>query len=316
MAIRMSVESRSLDILVGGDLFVDLIMTGFNAWPHPGTEAFAQEFHREVGGGAAIAACGLARLGSRVALLGMAGNDGDWFVARLNHLGVITSRLSFDCEEPTGVSVAISTMGERTFLTYNGPNVRFPQVLAAEAASGGLADVRHFHLNWAPDLETAADLFTAIRRQGCSVSLDVGWHEDWLADPRSLSLLPLIDIFFPNEVEASRMTGERDPAKMLRRMESAGARRVALKLGADGAALLCDGDILQIEARPVTAIDATGAGDCFNAGFLHFWLRGESPLTCLRAGNFCGGASTEQAGGVRGFPDPERVKLELVKTHA
>ena len=316
MAIRMSFESKSLDILVGGDVFIDLIMSGFSSWPQPGTEVFARALHREVGGGAAIAACGLARLGSRVALFGIAGNDGDWFAGRVNHFGVITTRLRFDPEEPTGVSVAISTMGERTFLTYNGPNGRFSQMLAAEAASGGFANVRHFHLNWAPDLETAADLFTAIRRQGCSVSLDVGWHGDWLADPRSLALLPLIDIFFPNEVEAGRMTGEQDPAKMLRRMEAAGARRVALKLGADGAALLWDGEILRIEALPFTAIDTTGAGDCFNAGFLHFWLRGESPLTCLRAGNFCGGASTEQAGGVTGFPDPERVKLELARTYA
>jgi sugar/nucleoside kinase (ribokinase family) len=312
----MSIDSKSLDILVGGDLFIDLIMSGFASWPRPGTEAFARELHREVGGGAAIAACGLATLGSRVALFGMAGHDGDWFAARLNQLGVLTSRLRFDPEEPTAVSIAISTAGERTFLTYNGPNVRFPHMLSEEAASGGLAEVRHFHLNWAPDLATAAGLFTAIRRQGCSISLDVGWHEDWLADPRSLALLPLVDIFFPNEVEAKRMTGEKDPTKMLRRMESAGARRVALKLGADGAALLWDGAILQIKACPVTAIDTTGAGDCFNAGFLHFWLRGESPLTCLRAGNFCGGASTEHAGGVCGFPGPERVRLELAKTYA
>jgi sugar/nucleoside kinase (ribokinase family) len=316
MAICMSVESKSLDILVGGDLFIDLIMSGFASWPQPGTEAFAQELHREVGGGAAIAACGLARLGSRVALFGMVGQDGDWFAARMNHLGVITSRLCFDAEEPTAVSVAISTPAERTFLTYHGPNVRFPQMLAEEAASGGFANARHFHLNWAPDLATAADLFTAIRSQGCSISLDVGWHENWLADPRSLALLPVIDIFFPNEVEANRMTGENDPVKMLRRMASAGARRVALKRGADGATLLWDGDILEVKAGPVTAIDTTGAGDCFNAGFLHFWLRGESPLTCLRAGNLCGGASTEQAGGVSGFPGPERVKLELARTYA
>jgi sugar/nucleoside kinase (ribokinase family) len=312
----MSLESKSLDILVAGDLFIDLIMSGFASWPEPGTEAFARELHREVGGGAAIAACGLARLGSRVALFGMAGHDGDWFATRLNQLGVVTSRLRFDPEEPTAVSIAISTPEERTFLTWHGPNARFPQVLAEEAASGGLASARHFHLNWAPDLAIAADLFTAIRRQSCSISLDVGWHEDWLADPRSLALLPLIDIFFPNEVEANRMTGEKDPAKMLRRMASAGARGVALKLGADGAALLWDGDIHEVKARPVAAIDTTGAGDCFNAGFLHFWLRGESPLTCLRAGSFCGGASTQQVGGVRGFPAPERVKIELARTDA
>ena len=66
-------ESKTLDVIVGGDLFIDLIMSGFASWPQPGTEAFAEELHREVGGGAAISACGLARLGSRAAVFGMAG---------------------------------------------------------------------------------------------------------------------------------------------------------------------------------------------------------------------------------------------------
>jgi sugar/nucleoside kinase (ribokinase family) len=259
----------------------------------------------------------LARLGSRAAVLGTVGEDGgEWVAARLDHFGVVTSRVRFDPVEATAVTVAISTPGDRTFLTYHGPNGRFPEMLAEAASAGALADARHFHLSWAPDLETAAVLLAAIRRQGCSISLDVGWHEDWLSDPRSLALLPLLDIFFPNEAEARRMTGENDPAKILRRLASAGARRVALKRGPEGAALLWDGEILEVEPCPVTAIDTTGAGDCFNAGFLHFWLRGASPLTCLRAGNFCGAASTEAYGGVRGFPHLERVKLELTKTYA
>ena len=313
----MTAESKSLDIVVGGDLFIDLIMSGFASWPQPGTEAFARAFHREVGGGAAICGCGLARLGSRAAVFGMVGQDGgDWFAARLKRFGVITSRLHFDPVEPTAVTVAISTPGERTFLTYHGPNRRFQEMLAEAATSGGLANVRHLHLNWAPELDTAADLFAAIRRQGCSISLDVGWHEDWLTDPRSLALLPLIDIFFPNEVEARRMTGEIDRAKILRRLASEGARRVALKLGPDGASLLWDGDILEVRSHPVTVIDTTGAGDCFNAGFLHYWLRGAPPTTCLRAGNFCGAASTEAPGGVNGFPTPEQVELELANTYA
>ena len=188
-------------------------MSGFASWPQPGTEAFARELHREVGGGAAIAACGLARLGSRVALFGMAGHDGDWFAERLKHFGVITSRLRFDPVEPTAVSVAISTPAERTFLTYRGPNVRFPRMLAEEAASGELANARHVHLNWAPDLATAADLLTAIRRQGCSISLDVGWHEDWLADPRSIALLPMIDIFFPERSGSQSDDGRKGSRK-------------------------------------------------------------------------------------------------------
>jgi sugar/nucleoside kinase (ribokinase family) len=297
-------------ILVGGDLFIDLILSGFASWPQPGTEAFASALDREVGGGAAIAACGLARLGSEVAVLGLVGRDGgEWVAERLNQFGVNTSRLRFDAAEPNAITVAISTQGERTFLTYHGPNRRFPEILQEAVAAGEFARARHFHLNWAPDLDTAANLFAAIRRQGCSISLDVGWHEGWLSDPRSLELLPLVDIFFPNEAEARRMTGESDAAKMLGRLAAAGARRVALKLGAEGAALLWDSEVLRGAPHPVTVVDTTGAGDCFNAGFLHYWLKGESPAACLRAGNFCGAVSTEMRGGVAGFPDPERVRL-------
>lgn len=306
-----------LDILVAGDLFVDLILSGFPSWPQPGEEAFASAFHREVGGGAAIAACGLARLGSRVALLGRVGQDsGHWVASRLNHFGVITSRLCFDLVEPTALTVAISTPAERSFLTYHGASGRFPEMLAEAVASRDLANARHFHLNWAPDLAAAADLFASIRRQGCTISLDVGWHPDWLADSRAIALLPLVDIFFLNEAEARRMTGEADPAKMLNRFASAGAQRVALKLGPAGAALLWDGDTLDVKAHSVRVVDTTGAGDCFNAGFLHYWLRGAAPLSCLRAGNFCGAASTEAHGGVSGFPDSERVRLELARAYA
>ena len=307
----MATESKTLDIIVGGDLFVDLIMGGFSEWPRPGTEAFARELHSDVGGGAAISACGLARLGSRTAVLGSVGRDrGEWVANRLKSFGVITSLLRFDPVEPTAVTVAISTPEDRTFLTYRGSNRHFPAMLAEAAASGQLARARHIHLTWAPDLDTAAELFATIRRQGCSISLDVGWHEDWLADPRALGLLPMLDIFFPNEVEARRMTGENGHEGILHKLASSGARRVALKLGPDGAALLWDGDIMRVKPCPVRPIDTTGAGDCFNAGFLHFWLQGEPPLACLRAGNFCGAASTEAYGGVAGFPDPQRIQLE------
>jgi sugar/nucleoside kinase (ribokinase family) len=306
-----------MDIIVAGDLFIDLIMSGFDSWPEPGTETFAAALHRDVGGGASISACGLARLGSSTAVLGTLGqDDGAWFVDRLKTFGVITSLLRFDPVEPTAVTVAVSTPDDRSFLTYRGANRNFPATLADAVSSGTLADARHIHLTWAPGLDTAAELLSTIRAQGCSISLDVGWHEDWLADPRAVALLTMLDIFFPNQVEARRMTGETGCERILRKLASAGARRVALKLGPDGAGLLWDGDILHVKPYPVKPVDTTGAGDCFDAAFLHFWLHGAPPLACLQAANFCGAASTEAYGGVNGFPDPERVKLELSNTHA
>jgi sugar/nucleoside kinase (ribokinase family) len=316
MAVRAvrggGLQERTLDVVVAGDLFVDLIMSGFPSWPLPGTESFAAAFQRDLGGGAAITACGLARLGSRTGVMSVVGNDhGQWVAERLNSFGVITSQLRFDPVEPTAVSVAITTPEDRTFLTYHGANRSFPGALAAAAASGELTHTRHVHLGCAPDLSHAAALLQAIQANGCTVSLDTGWHRDWLADPRAMELLRFTGIFFPNEVEARRMTGETTPGRILRAFEAAGAGRVALKLGAAGAALLWDGEILRVEPCSVTPVDTIGAGDSFDAGFLHYWLHGASPLTCLRAGNFCGAASTEGYGGLSAFPDIDRIQRHI-----
>jgi len=75
---------KRVDAIVAGEIYVDLILSGFDFWPRPGAEAFASDYHREVGGGASIAACGLAKLGSRASLFGIVGSDsGAWVVATL-----------------------------------------------------------------------------------------------------------------------------------------------------------------------------------------------------------------------------------------
>jgi sugar/nucleoside kinase (ribokinase family) len=166
-------------------------------------------------------------------------------------------------------------------------------------------------LAFPPDLETAAALLALIHSNGCTVSLDVGWHEEWLGDPRSVALLPLIDVFLPNESEAARITGEPDVEQCLRRFESAGAKCVAVKLGMRGAAALMDGEINFVPAPKVTPVDTTGAGDCFDAGFLHAWLNDKPAIRCLATGNICGALSTECHGGIAGFPSADRLEQEL-----
>lgn len=301
-----------LDVVVAGELYADLIMGGFDVWPQPGREAFATEFRREIGGGAAITACGLATLGTSTALFGIAGSDShSWIAARLAEKGVDTAMVAADANEPTGISVAVTAPHDRAFFTYLGANQGFPAALARAAATMQFACARHLHLAYAPPWDIAAGLFDTIHRNGCTLSLDAGWHEDWLADPRALGILRKVDVFFPNEAEAARMTGETEPARILQRFADAGAPSVALKLGQDGSALLHQGAVLRAGPRKVLPVDTTGAGDCFDAGFLHAWLRGEAPGRCLAAGNICGALSTQGFGGIAAFPSPERLLKEL-----
>lgn len=289
----------SLDIVVAGEFYIDLIMSGFDQIPSPGQESFARCFHHEPGG-AAITAMALAKLGTRTGVVGAVGaEDGLWLIERMQQAGVDTCGIRCINNEFTGTTVAISDSADRSFFTYKGAN-RFGGSVAAESS----LQARHVH--WAAPAD--GELLARFRQSGMTISLDTGFAH---ADARCLAALPHVDLFFPNEVEAARLTGGGKPEAMLQVLARAGARVVALKLGARGAAMLLDGRLLAADPPAVTAVETTGAGDCFDAGFLHAWLRGASPEACLALANICGALSTRVAGGIAGFPTAEEIACLL-----
>jgi sugar/nucleoside kinase (ribokinase family) len=286
----------ALDVIAAGELYIDLVMSGFDHMPDPGEEAFARDFRREAGGGPVITALGLARLGRRTGVAGAVGaEDGAWLVERLARGGVDVSRVQFIPGEFTATTLVITDASDRTFFTYAGANRRFePHIEGAR------------HLHWAAPVDCS--VFERARAAGMTISLDIGFAG---SDPSALRAVPLVDLFFPNEVEGRRMTGGSDPEAILRAFEGAGAHGVVLKLGARGAATLVDGRLLRVDPPPVTPLDTTGAGDCFNAGYLHAWLAGNPPEECLRLGNICGALSTRALGGVAGFPTTQEIDCLL-----
>lgn len=295
---------RPQDVMVVGDLFAELVMSGFASWPaRAGEELFAERFCREIGGGAAITACGLAKLGAKVGVVGVVGEtDGQWLIDRLETRGVNTSAIQRSSREPTAVTVSISSATDRTFLTYMGANRELPATLQQVGSRGEFAKARHIHLAFAPKPTEASNLFRELIAQGCTLSVDVGWHPEWLSDKACREALGNVNIFFPNEREAAFMTGETEPRRILQAFKKMGLQTVALKLGQAGAGLLCDGTITFCEPITVQSVDTTGAGDCFDAGFLYAWLRGDEPQNCLKAGTICGALSTRCLGGIAGFP--------------
>ena len=224
---------------------------------------------------------------------------------RLQARGVDTSLIRRTSSEPTAFTVSVSTALDRTFLTYRGANHQLPGILLGLSGIATNARVCHLHLAHAMNLDTVQDSFKPIVESGRSLSLDVGWHPEWFADPRAIAALADVDIFFPNEREGALITGETDPERMLRAFGRMGINRVALKLGPKGAALLWDGEIFFQKSGIIEAVDTTGAGDCFDAGFLYAWLRGMEPDLCLRAGAACGEMSARTWEGLPASP-PKR----------
>ncbi|MBX9604264.1 MAG: carbohydrate kinase family protein [Bryobacteraceae bacterium] len=286
-------------VTVAGEIYLDQILSGFDAWPSPGEEAFARSYFLEAGGGAAHTAAGLSRLGREVRLICPVG-AGDFIPHRLRQLGIAHLDLRCFAAEPTGTTLAVSTPQDRTFFTYRGANRFLHQILS------GLDGGGHLHLPCTP----SPLLIRELRGRYRSLSLDAGFVAEWLLDPAVHRALALLDWFLPNQREAALLTGTSQPEAMLRALAQKGIR-AAIKLGSHGSAMLVEGDMLLESSIPVQPVDTTGAGDCFDAGFLDAWLRGEPPSRCLKAGNVCGALSTRAAGGIAAFPTPEELSQWL-----
>ncbi len=295
-------STKNWDLITVGDVFVDLIMNGFPSWPKPGEESFAEKLHREAGGGAAITACGVARLGLRTAIIAaVRREDSEWFRQRISSCGVSTDLMTEHPTEPTGLTVSVSTAEDRAYFTCPGANRLLPQIVRNAENLTAMRNARHIHFAFPIDHDVLIALADDLHSAGCGISIDVGWQTEWLTHPLAIDALHSVDMFMPNDREAELITGESDPEKILRWFESRGIR-AALKMGAKGSAMLDGNELIFARPVPVDPVDTTGAGDCFDAGFIYAWLRGESPARCLEIGNLCGAMSTKSPGGIDGFP--------------
>ena len=296
------------EVAVIGELFVDEIFADFGAFPKLGEEVFARRFRREIGGGAAITACGLAKLGVRVRVFGSVGKvDGKFVLDRLTSFGVDCSGVEFHAKEPTGITVSASTREDRAFYTYYGANSQLAGLRGRPDIAKALAASRHVHFACAPEADLDLPLFAKLRRGKCTISIDVQSHVSWLTRPESIKILRQCDMFFPNEREGCWVSSEAEVTDILLRLREKGVRGVGLKLGAKGAALLWKGRKYLSDPFPVETLDTTGAGDCFDAGFIFAWLRGNPPERCLHVANICGALSTRALGGIAASPTLEEL---------
>ncbi|NLT43673.1 MAG: carbohydrate kinase family protein [Anaerolineae bacterium] len=295
---------RPFDLLVAGEINVDLILSGKRVRPEFGRERLLDDATLTLGSSSVIFACGAARLGLRVAFLGLVGKDafGDFMLRGMEERGIDTSRVVRVDEPRTGITVSLSEPTDRAMLTYLGTIALLRGDMVGDA---DLAAARHLHLTTV-FLQTgllpgAAALMRRARRQGCTTSLDTGWDPDDRWNGQVRSALLETDVLLPNEEEAPRLAGTATPEEAL---EGLAARIpvVAVKLGARGALGAAGSTRAACSGHPVTVVDTTGAGDSFDAGFLYGYLHDWSLERSLRLGCACGSLSTRAAGGTPAQP--------------
>jgi sugar/nucleoside kinase (ribokinase family) len=253
-----------------------------------------------------ILACGAARLGLSVAMVGVVGDDalGRFMLAAMAEHGLATDAVRVDPAAPTGASVILSDGRDRAILTAAGT---IPRLRIADVPPGLVARARHVHVGSVFLLDDArADLpglFRRVRAGGATTSLDTNWDPRGTWDGGVRSLLAETDVFLPNAAEATRIAGVDDPEGAARALLALGPRVVAIKLGPAGAlAIAADGRTSRVPAVPVEPVDTTGAGDSFDAGFLAAWLAGRPLGACLAIGVACGALATRGLGGTASQP--------------
>jgi sugar/nucleoside kinase (ribokinase family) len=300
-------------IIVVGETNVDVVLCGATA--EPGREVLADDCALALGSASAICAMGLARLGNPVLFVSRVGADlwGDYCLGVLQSDGIDTAHVVRDPDLKTGITVSISSSGDRALVTYLGS---IDRVTEADVPDSVLKGASHLHISslflqsrLRPDVSR---LFARARANGLSTSLDPGFdpRQQWNSDLEAA--IDAADLFFPNEVELLGITRRPDAAEGLRALAGRRARTI-VKLGSSGAMTIEQGRILHAPAFSVTPVDTTGAGDSFNAGFLHAFLRDEPLLDCLVAGNACGALSTRAPGGTAAQPTCDEM-TRLVRT--
>ncbi|MBL0885516.1 carbohydrate kinase family protein [Myceligenerans indicum] len=279
MTATRPVPRAPLPVVVAGDANVDLVLRG-DVVPRFGqAEQLADSGDLVLGGSACIAASGLARLGVPTSLVARVGADtfGAFTLDALRGYGVDVASVETAPDEPTGLSVILSTPADRAILTVPGTiptltGARVTQELDARAAHPGILHVASYFLQ--PGLSAALPgVLARARAQGWTTSLDTNWDpgERWtgLGD-----VLPHLNLLLPNRNELRAVAGalgepaDLDDTALAVRIARRGPRVVVKDGAAGGWSVGADGDVARAPGLAVDVVDTTGAGDSFDAGYL------------------------------------------------
>jgi len=304
------------DVTVVGELNLDLILYGLPDELEPEKEILANDLALTLGSSSAIFAHNLAVIGDRVGFISRIGTDplGKIALDRLASGGVDVSRVrSVAGSTKSGLTVIVAGRSSRRILTY--PGAMF-EMGYDDLDLDYLRSGKHFHLS-SFYLHRALrpripELFQQMKDAGLSTSLDTNDDPDDRWDGLD-ELLPLVDVLFVNGREAGRITGQESLPTAVDKL-AAQVKVVAVKLGQRGARVRCGQQEWEHPGYAVNAVDPVGAGDSFDAGFLHQYVRGGDLQVCLASGNMAGAFSTTRPGGTEAFREPAKWQ-EFLQQH-
>ena len=294
------------DVTIAGELNLDLIFYGLPDELPPERELLAEGMMLTLGGSSTIVAHNLAALGSRVGFISRIGDDqlGQIALDRLAAGNVDVSKLRrVPGPTKTGLTLVLQRPSWRNMVTYAGTTF---EINFDDLDFEYLSSSRHFHFSsfyLQRGLQPRViELFQKLKASGLTISLDTNDDPDDRWEGGLQEALRYVDVFLPNVREATRITSTENLEAAIAKLASR-VPIVVVKLGAQGALAQQGPQRFTAAAAKVAPMDAVGAGDSFNAGFLHQYVRGGDLPACLASGNLAGALSTTRPGGTEAFRD-------------
>lgn len=308
-------SERQFDVTLAGDTALDLLMYGLPDDLPPERELLADAIAIRVGGSAAITAHNLAALGNRVGFITAVSEDdlGRFCLSELREAGVDLSRCVPAHGVPAAVTVHLQHKKLRHMFTYAGPTC---ELTFDGLDVGYLAQSQHFHMS-SYYLQRALtpripELFAELKKAGVTLSLDPNDDPSQKWDRGILEAIRQVDILMPNEREACLLAGEPDLDRAIAHLRE-WVPLLVVKLGSDGATAFSGQQCWHVPADRAQVVDAIGAGDSFNTGFLHAWIRGYPIDKALTLGSKIASLSVTDSGGTSAFRKKSTRLAQLAK---
>ena len=304
--------SQKYDVIVVGELNVDLILNKIDGFPEMGKEKLADEMTLTLGSSSAIFASNLSALGAKVAFLGKIGKDqfGQLVLQSLQSRGVSTEFIIQDDQLNTGATIVLNYDEDRAMVTHPGA---MNYLTIQDISASHLQQGRHLHFSsyfLQPGLKKdVGKMFKLAKELGLSTSFDMQWDpaEKWDLNPSDV--LPFVDVFLPNRQELIYLTGQVNLKEAINHLGPQ-VKTVVVKMGNEGSLLVDRRKNLEKRLAAFKndmVVDAIGAGDSFNAGFIFKFIQGAPLEECQRFGNLCGAINTTAAGGTTAFQDYRQI---------
>ncbi len=301
---------KGFDVVGFGALNIDKLFY-VNRIAHAEEESFIQNQSETCGGSAANTAVGLARLGSKVGFIGKVGSDreGDTQLSEFKAEGVDTNGIIRARKGRSGkVMGFVDKKGERALYIDSGVN---DTIASDEIKIGYVSETKFLHLTsfvGEKSFQTQKKLLEKLP-SNVKISFDPGALYARKGIEQLDSFVKKSYVIMPNRGELELMTGYSEYVKGADALIAQGVKIVAVKLGEEGSYITNGRERFRIEAFKVKAVDTTGAGDAFCAGFLFGLLNNRGLGECGRIGNFVASQCVKKMGARAGLPYAKDLKL-------